>query len=76
MDHQITIRIPAQLMDILLEVARVEDRSLNKAITLLLRFGAWEWLDQKRNMPTIGEVVEKTFGLSHPRMKEISDEQE
>ena len=76
MDQQITIRVPAQLMDILHEVARIEDRSLNKAILLLLRFGAWDWLDQKRNMPTVGELIERKIQTLRPSRKAIADEQE
>jgi hypothetical protein len=43
MDHQLTIRVPADLMNEIIHVSQLDDRSINKTVVLLLKFGVIGW---------------------------------
>jgi len=61
MDSQITIRIPARLMDIILEIARSEDRSINKTITMLMWHGIDNFSGKKKDIPTVLEIMDRAM---------------
>jgi len=58
-DTAYSLRLPAALMDQILEVSRVEDRSVNKTIAMLLRHGLHRWNEYEAEITLQSRELEK-----------------
>jgi hypothetical protein len=74
-DTAYSLRLPAALMDQILEVSRVEDRSVNKTIAMLLRHGLHRWNEYEAEIAVQSRELEKLGFIFQAGAKEPTDEQ-